>query len=426
MTTETGPIEETMLDGEPSNVAPIRRRRGGKTRISRTLSLTLGAAACLAMLLGTAFPTRSERLPAYAVCFSPRGDRVAALTDDKAKGLGNLWIWDVETGRQITSAAMSDRPLSMAFAPDGSAVATGGWNGTVELYDPAVGRRIRSFAGNSTPVRGLAFLPDGRSLAAGASDGSVILWDVESGRERMRFDRGRRFPVNGMAVSHDGRFLAAAGGLGAGAISLWNLETKKPLTPACLVGGGEPIAFAPDRSVLAARVASPAGSVSLIELDRDRVFWTISTAGARSLAFSPDGRLVVIGGNEAVVIHEAETGRSIAAIGDYRHRPDPLGDNFRILMANVGLADHPIRNIVWSIAFSPDGTRLATADQDGSVWLRSLPNQNTSHLPDRALLPLQNRPDWLRFVQISLTLATVALLALAIGVKRRSRRPSNG
>lgn len=380
----------------------------------RKLALSLGTAACLAVLVGAEFWTRPERRAAYAVAFSPRGDRVAAVTEVKAEGTGRLWVWDVATGRQIASTTVPDRPLSLAYAPGGIAVATGGWNGTVQLWDPATGRLLRSFSGHSAPVRGLAFLPDGVTLAAGASDGRVILWDVASGRERLEFDRGRHLPINGMAISHDGRFLAAAGGLGAGAVGLWDLGTAQPLRPASLAAGGEPIAFAPNRAVLAARAASPAGTVSLIDLDGDRALSTIPVGGARSLALSLDGHLIAVGGDdETVTIREVAGGRTVATYGGHRHQPDPLGDDSRRLMAHLGLTEPRVQNTVWSIAFSPDGRQVASAGQDGAVWVWGLPGRDAIRPPGRVLLSRPSRPGWLPVFQTTLALAAVALLASA-------------
>jgi WD40 repeat protein len=385
----------------------------------RRLGLALGA-ACLAALAGVQFWTRPGRRAAYAVCFAPRGDRVAAITEGEPEGSGRLRIWDMATGRQITSAIVPDRPLSLAYAPDGSTVATGGWNGTVLQWEPASGRLLRSFPGHSTPVRGLAFLPDGRILAAGASDGRILFWDVASGRERMQFDRGHRLPVNGMAISHDGRYLAAAGGLGAKAVSLWSLETKQPLTPASLATGGEPVAFATDRAILAMPTTTPAGSVWMFDLDADRAISAIPAGGARSLTFSPDGRLVAIGGDdETVTVLESGTGRAMATYGGHRHPPDPLSNDLRHLMADAGLAERRVQNTVWSVAFSPDGTRLASAGQDGSVWLWSFEDRGAGHAPGRALLPRPGRPGWLPGFQVAALLAALVLFMLASGARDR-------
>ncbi len=378
------------------------------------LGLSLGAAT-LAALIGAEIGIRPERRAAYTLSFSPRGDRVAAVTEGEPKGSGQLWIWDVATGREVASASVPDRPLSVSYSPRGDSVATGGWMGTVLLWDPDAGRVLRSFAGHSTPVRGLAFLPDGRRLAAGASDGRVILWDVDSGREQMQLDRGLRLPINGMAISHDGRLLAAAGGIGAGAVSLWDLETAKPLQPASLPAGGEPVAFAPDQAILAARATSPAGSIGLVDLDGDRAISNIPSGGARCVAFSPDGRMVAVGGDDEIVtVLEAGTGRSVTSYGGHRHRPDPFGEDFRNLMADFGLAERRVQNSVWSVAFSPDGTLLASSGQDGAVWLWGLPNRDGIRPPDRALLTRPSRPGWLLAIQGTLVLAALALLAMAL------------
>jgi WD40 repeat protein len=379
------------------------------------LGLLLGAAACLAGPVGIEIWTQPEQRAAYAVVFAPQGDRVAAVMETKAEGTGRLWIWDVATGRRISSANIPDRPLSLAYSPDGTAVATGGWNGTVKMWDPASGRVLRSFSGHSYPVRGLAFTPDGRMLAAGASDGRVIFWDLKSGRERMRLDRGSRFPVNGMAISHDGRFLAAAGGRGAGAVSVWDLKTAQPGTPVALAAASEPIAFAPHQAVLAAVTA---GSISLVDLDRDRAISTIPLGGVRSLALSPDSRLVAVGrDNETIIVRDVRTGRSVANYAGHRRQPDALGGNYHNLMADVGLAERRIQHTVWSVAFSPDGTRLASAGQDGAVWLWGLPGRDAKAPPDRVLLARPSRPEWLPIIQVTLGLSAVALLASALLAK---------
>ncbi len=155
--------------------------------------------------------------------------------------------------------------------------------------------------------------------------------------------------------------------------------------------------------------------MGLVDLDGDRAICTIPIGGVRSLAFSPDGRLVAIGGDdEAITVREAATGQSVASFGGHMHRPDPLGDDFRRFMATFGLAEPRIQNTVWSVAFSPDGTRLASAGQDGSIWLWGLPDRDAVRPLDRALLPRPSRPVWLPVFQVTLAFTALALFALAI------------
>src|SRR4051794_12129231 len=181
------------------------------------------AAASLAVLVVVEMRTQPGRRAAFAVAFSPGGERMAAVSQAEGEANGRLDLWDVATGRRTLSVEVPNRALTLAFAPDGSSVATGSWNGRVCLWDCSTGRRLRSYSGLSYPVRGLAFTPDGRRLAAGASDGLVVVWDARDGHERLRFDRGPNCPVNSLAISGDGRWLVAAGGLRTGSTGLWDL-----------------------------------------------------------------------------------------------------------------------------------------------------------------------------------------------------------
>jgi len=387
------------------------------------LGLLIVLSAVLAALAGVEVRARGkDGRTVYGVSFAPRGGRVAAVGEGGDAGSGRLWVWDAATGRRVAAVPVPGRPVSLAFAPDGSALAVGEWDGAVRLRDPSTGRVLRTFSGHSTPVRGLAFLPDGRTLAAGASDGRVVLWDVATGRESSRFDRGLRYPVNGMAVSADGRYLAAAGGLGAGAVSLWDLGSGRPVSPPLNAAGGEPVAFVPGRAVLAARGKSLASGVDLIDLASGRALTVVPAAWVRGLAVSPDGRFVAAGGDEGfATVWEAATGRRVAGFAGHRYRPGPW-DRLREAAADFGLGRHRFENVVWSVAFSPDGARLASAGQDGAVWLWEVPPNRG---PGRALLPRANPGVWRSAAGAAAGFAALALLAVAVGGRGR-RRPEAG
>lgn len=388
--------------------------RQSLARVGSRRSLWILAAAWLGALGIAEFTARPERRAAAGVAFAPEGDRVAAVSFGENHGGGLLHVWDVATGREVASISLLDRPLSLAFAPGGAGVAIGGWDGTVNLWEPSSGRLLRSFSGHGLPVRGLAFTPDGRSLAAGASDGVVILWDAMTGDERSRWNRGRDAPVNSLTISRDGRFLAASGGLGPGATSLWDVRTGKSSKRTALVGAQDPLAFAPTRGILAARVSGRSGSVQLTDLDKNQVLCTLASRSVRSLACSPDGLLLATGGDdESVCVWGIADGRCVASFGGHEHSTDYVGDHVRELMAPVGLAERRVQNVVWSVAFSPDGKRLASAGQDGSVWLWDLPRPQRENLAGRPLLPRPSSANWLTTVRIGLAFGFLVLFALA-------------
>jgi WD40 repeat protein len=70
-----------------------------------------------------------------------------------------------------------DDSISLAFAPDGTPAA-GTLEGTVEMWDPATGKRLAPpLLADTQQVTGLAFDPSGRRFAlTGYQDGTIELW----------------------------------------------------------------------------------------------------------------------------------------------------------------------------------------------------------------------------------------------------------
>ena len=71
---------------------------------------------------------------------------------------------------------------SAVFSPDGARIATGGWDGTVQLWDAATGKQIWNRPGHFDQVSSVAFSPDGTRIASGGVDSTVRLWDAATGQ----------------------------------------------------------------------------------------------------------------------------------------------------------------------------------------------------------------------------------------------------
>jgi WD40 repeat protein len=64
----------------------------------------------------------------------------------------------------------------VAFNPDSQRLASGNWDGTVNLWEVETGREILALQGHGKVVASVAFSPDGRRLATGSHDHTVRVW----------------------------------------------------------------------------------------------------------------------------------------------------------------------------------------------------------------------------------------------------------
>jgi WD40 repeat protein/predicted Ser/Thr protein kinase len=309
---------------------------------------------------------KGHRGAVLCLAFAPDGKELATGGADRT-----VKLWRAADGQELAPLPGPVGDVScLAFSADGKVLATGQlWEKTVKLWSVGTRTLQRTIHGHRGPghlhrIHSLAFAPHGTTLATGGGDPAVKLWDVSTRSFRGEVP-ARVGVILSVAFSPDGKVLATAGG--DGTVKLWDTASRRawagppdgsgrgrkrvPLTgPGYYLWS---VQFAPDGKTLAAAAGSggipgTGGKVRIWDAATGRVQATLAnpTGGAfRSVAFSPDGRALVTGSQDGTArVWDLGTGR-------------------------VRLTLKGQSGTVSCVAFSPNGRALATAHNDGTVKL---------------------------------------------------------
>ncbi len=236
-------------------------------------------------------------------------DGVLAATDGRAK---SVRLWEAQTGQfqrqlEVLPAGVS----AVEFSADGKTLAVGDRDNVIRLYDPQTAQLVQTLRGHTSAPMRLKFSPDSKTIVSG-SDGLIagkaehdraelLVWSCESGQILRRLPQSKGF-ASDLAFLPDGETLlvsflpyevdpAAPDG-----VQIWNLKSGERTAT---------LKFEPFR--------------------------------ARSMAVSPDGKLMAYGSHGIILLWDIPTRtllRALPAKGD---------------------------DLVIKLAFSPDGLSLASA-----------------------------------------------------------------
>jgi WD40 repeat protein len=327
-------------------------------------------------------------------------------------GWGGLSLWDVTSGKNILppiqahpeewkesgGSSGSNGVRGLAFSPDGGIVATGAQDGIIRLWDSSTLEPILDPIDThpkSVGIEGvdsLAFSPDGKVLAS-VSSGALQLWDpstgqlltpsVDAGGAKVViytldgllvsagtdgylrvWESSQLKPVGSPIPSHQSYIWSlavnkkgtiASAGID-GSILLWNLKTTSPiaLTMQPHLGRIEGLAYSHEGIVASADSASIKLSTGATGENAGRSLDNVESVS--SLAFDSQ-RILAAGGSKGSIRLWDTGSSSIIATAAKVH-------------TSVTVDGNPMEDSVAAVAFSPDGSTLASAGFiDGSFRL---------------------------------------------------------
>ncbi len=140
---------------------------------------------------------------------------------------GTVRLWDVASGALRTTLSGHLRAVrSLAFSPEGSALATASDDRTVRVWSVATGFEQATLRGHAGEVQSVAFSPGGKTLASGGEEGTLKLWHAATWQQLISLN-AHRGGVSFLAFSPDGMVLASGGATidGRGEIFLSRADT---------------------------------------------------------------------------------------------------------------------------------------------------------------------------------------------------------
>ncbi len=335
------------------------------------------------------------------IAVSPDGSWFAVASDDN-----NVWVWETETGEEKLRLKHNGFVQKVRVSKDGRWIASSSFDQTLRIWDAVSGSQMMQIP-LEEKGSGLAFNVDSTRIAVGDQKGHLSLWDTSYLQARLNsiqfpeyvhealFSPSDewliantderlvwQFPADqvqeitsteqgtpiinaetltyDLAISPDSKWVVAGEREKNRAI-LYNLET----TESTLLDHGAKVlgvAFSPDSSFVATSGENAKVVIWNVNTGKDEISFE-NPSTVFSVAFQPNGTHLVAGMQNKAIIWDTETQEQVIGL---------------LQAGEISIA-----------AYSNDGTWLATASSDGTVYVW---NAEENYAEEPVTLRLNGQP----------------------------------
>lgn len=324
------------------------------------LSVLLFSAPSYAMMINTRVEEdRIETLKSQVLAIQHLKELIPAqvnrLTESFKKHLAQL-------GPVVIFKHPARHPASVTFSPDGSKLLTGSSDGSVKLWDVETGNLLHTFQ-HTEMVLSVSFSPDNHRVLTGSADCTAKLWDIATGNLIHTFQNEERI----LSVYFK-----------TGDVVLIADSTAKLLDPR--TGNFIP-AFEHDNSVLSV-LFSPNGSRVLTAGSSDGTakLWDVETGNlihtfqhveqiSSKIFFSPGGELIKYGFNSVKSVAFSPDGSQVRTANQVR-TASSSENAVKLWDVETGNLIHTFQppSLVSSVSFSPDGSKVLEISSHAKLW----------------------------------------------------------
>ena len=276
-----------------------------------------------------------------SVAFSPVDNSLVA----SAGGQNTIKLWDLRENTVKTLTGHKDKVNSVIFSPDGRLLVSASEDSTLKIWDVSQWENLETREPITVrmpfPVPMIVFHPNGQLLATSGRHAKLL--DIRNQTEIATFQHDDWAWT--IAFSSDGRFLATDDGAGT-TVKVWDIQRQQMI--AILEGHTSDVnfvKFSPGGRTLVTSAWD--GEVKLWSVSNWELLGTLYRNGTAAIDFSADGKTLASAGSEEITLWSVASGKKLAT-----------------LRGHTGW--------IRSVAFSSDGTILASGGEGGTVRIQNI------------------------------------------------------